>query len=66
MNMVVLSIGDDEIEVGTIEEVVSLLGPDCHEIAMVAYRIAGFIASVAESVALDPDMETAEITLEIR
>ena len=66
--VVVLTLGEDEIEAGTIEEVVALLGPASRLATKspTAFRIAGFVASVVESVSVSPDGDTAEIKLEIR
>jgi hypothetical protein len=66
---VILSVGGDDYEAGTVEEVINLTGPIYHEIderANIAYGIAKYIASVVESLTLDPDYEADSIRIELQ
>lgn len=65
---VILSVGDEEFEAGTVEDVLRVLGRIFHEIdeqSNVAYGIAKYIASVAEGLIVDADSDEVNIKVRI-
>lgn len=66
---VILSVGDEDLEAGTVEEVISVLGPIYHEIdeqSNIAYGIAKYVASIVEGLIVDDsDSDTRHIKVRI-